>query len=85
MYTDSEQLFDVITMAAHTTEKRFMVEIIAAREAYNRYEISNVGLVPGDFNPAEGLTNSKVRAQLNELVYKGIDTTRVSQWTYRMK
>ena len=54
MYTDSKQLFDVITRAAHTTEKRFMVEIMAARETYNRYEISNVGLVPGDSNPADG-------------------------------
>ena len=39
MLTDSKQLFEVITRAAHTTEKRLMVEIMAARKAYNRHEI----------------------------------------------
>ena len=85
MYTDSKQLFDVITRAAHTTEKRLMVEIMAAREAYNRYEISNVGLVPGDSNPADRLTKPKIFVQLNELLHQGVDSTKVSQWIYRME
>ncbi len=54
MFTDSKQLFDVLTTAAHTTEKRLMVKIMVAREAYNRIEISNVRLVPGRSNPANG-------------------------------
>ena len=61
------------------------MEIMAAREAYNRYEISNVGLVPWDSNPADGLTKSRICAQLNELLHREIDATRVSQWMYRMK
>ena len=45
MYTDSKQLFDVITRAVHTTEKRLMVGMQAVCEAYNMHETSNVGLV----------------------------------------
>lgn len=83
MFTDSKQLFDVITRASHTTEKRLMVEITAARESYNRYEISTVGLVAGDVNPADGLTKPGICKPLNELLETSIDSTVVSQWIYR--
>ena len=55
MYTDSKQLFDVVTRPAHTNRKRLLVKIMAVLEACNRYEILNVGLVPGDSNAADGL------------------------------
>ena len=83
MFTDSKQLFDVITRASHTTAKRLMIEIMAAREAYNRYEISNLGLVSGKSNPADGLTKSGVSIQFNNLLYRGNDNTHVLQWIYR--
>jgi len=83
MFTDSKQLFDVITRASHTTEKRLMVEITAAREAYNRHEISTVGLVPGEVNPADGLTKSGICKPLDDLLAYSMDTTTVSQWIYR--
>ncbi len=83
MFTDSKQLFDVLTTAAHTTEKRLMVEIMAAREAYNRFEISNVGLVSGRSNPARGLTKPGISIPLNKLLYRGADNTNLEQWIYR--
>ena len=83
MYTDSKQLFDVITRALHTTEKRLMVEIMAAREAYNRHEISNVGLILGDENQADGLTKSRVSVKLNRVLSQGKDLTAAVQWIYR--
>lgn len=33
LMTDSKQIFDVITKATHTTEKRLMIDIAARREA----------------------------------------------------
>ena len=85
MYTNSKNLFDVIARAANTTEKRLTVEILAAREMYNRDETSNVGLVPGDSNPADELSKSKICAQLNEQLNRGIDNARVSQWIHPMR
>ena len=85
MYTDSKQLFDVITKAAHTTEKSLMVEIMAAREAYNRHEISNVGLVSGDSNPADGLTKPEICTQLDDILYMGKDYAKGTQWIYRIE
>ncbi len=56
MFTDSKQLFDFITQASHTTEKRLMIDVAAAREAYYRHEISNVGLIAGEDNIPDCLT-----------------------------
>ena len=56
-----------------------MVEIMAAREAYNRYEISNVCLFLGDYSLADGLSESKICAQLKELQHRRTGTTKVSQ------
>ena len=39
MFTDSRQLFAVMTEYAYTTEKATMVEIMVEREAYNLHEI----------------------------------------------
>lgn len=59
MFTDSKQLFEVITRASNTTENHLMIDFAAASETYNTFEISNVGLVAGTDNPADGLTKSK--------------------------
>jgi len=56
MLTDSRQMLDVITRASHTTEKRLMIDVAAARDVYNKHEISNVGLVKSEHNIADGLT-----------------------------
>lgn len=85
MFTDSKQLFDVITRASHTAEKRLMIDVAAAREAYNNFEISNVGLVAGIDNPADGLTKPKLCKPLYELLRTGIDATPVAQWIIRKK
>lgn len=39
LLTDSKQLFDVMTKATHTTEKRLISDVAAAREAYKQSEI----------------------------------------------
>lgn len=83
MFTDSKQLFDVITRASHTTEKRLMIDIASAREAYKNFEISNVGLVAGTDNPADGLTKPRVCKPLYDLLRTGQDDTPVSQWIIR--
>jgi hypothetical protein len=58
MMMDSRALFDVITRARYTTERRLMVYIAAAREAYQNRKMSNIGLIRSEFNPEDGLTKA---------------------------
>lgn len=81
--TDSLQMFDVITKASSTTERRLMIYIEAARESYNREEISNVGLVLSENNIADSLT--KPNKALEKLLATGIDDNPVQQWIIRTK
>ena len=83
MLTDSKQMFDVITRASHTTKKRLMIDVAAAREAYKRYEISNVGLVRSEHNPADGLTKPPICPALDATLCTGRDVNPVKQWVTR--
>ena len=58
MLTYSKALFDVLTRTRYTTERRLMVDIAAAREAYHEWIISNIGLIRSEFNIADGLTKA---------------------------
>ncbi|CDF33317.1 unnamed protein product [Chondrus crispus] len=83
MRTDSKQMFDVIMKASHTSERRLMIDIAAAREAYNENEISNVGLVRSEHNVADGLTKPKYCKALESLLRTGKDENPVEQWIIR--
>lgn len=79
MLTDSKQLFGVITRASHTTEKRLMIDVAAAREAYNRYEISNVGLVKSEHNVSDGLKKPGLCTALDAALRLWKDVNPVKQ------
>jgi len=83
IFTDSKQLFDVVTKASHPTEKRLLVDIAAARQAYNRFDISNVGLIASCDNIADALTKVRGCGALDSLLRTGIDNTPVAQWVIR--
>lgn len=57
-----------------------MVDVAAAREAHNKLEISNVGLIAGTVNPADRLPKPKFRKPLFDIPPSGIDTSHVDQW-----
>jgi len=83
IFTDSKQLFDVVTKGSHPTEKRLMVDVAAARQAYTRHDISNVGLIASNDNMADPLTKAHGCGALNELLRTGVDRTPVVQWVIR--
>eukprot|EP00170_Pyropia_yezoensis_P004332 contig_17702_g4344 len=83
MLTDSRQLFDVITRASHTTEKRLMIDIAAAREAYNRNEISNVSLVKSASDLADGRTKPRFSQCVDDVLWTAMDRNPVELWIIR--
>eukprot|EP00171_Calliarthron_tuberculosum_P003375 IDg3375t1 len=61
-------LFDIITRNRQTSEKRLMIDIRAAREAYNERDISNIALIESEHNPADALTKIKSNKALSKLL-----------------
>ena len=57
-----------------------MIDIAATREAYNKNEILNVGLVRSEHNPADGLTKPKYCKALDTIIETGINNNPVEQW-----
>lgn len=83
MLTDSKQLFDSVTCGKRTAERRLSIDISAARQSYQNYEIECLGLVRGDANPADGLTKASGNSALRRLMETGRDETSVEQWIER--
>lgn len=83
MFTDSKQVFDVITRGKRPTERRLAIDVCAAREAYGNREIDRVGLVRGEDNPADALSKIGSRNGLLDIIEKGVDKTPVQEWIVR--
>lgn len=83
MMTDSKALFDVLTRARYTTERRLMVDIASAREAYAENLISNVGLIRSEHNPADGLTKIDSNDALSRLLRRHRLDHPVEQYVIR--
>ena len=82
--TDSKQMFHVITKARHTTERKLMIDIAAARESYTCGEISNLGLVLSEDNVADGLTKPGICETHHNLILFGTNELKVKQWIIRI-
>lgn len=83
MFTDSKQLFDVVTKASHSSEKRLMIDIAAAREAYNRHDITSVGLIASEHNLSDAMTKLRCGPALDSFLRTGVVHTPVVQWIVR--
>ena len=71
LQTDSKSLFDIISKGSCTSEKRIMLHIHSAREAYKSKEISNIGFVRSSDDLADGLTKEKMQKALFVLLQEG--------------
>jgi hypothetical protein len=83
LYTDSQSLFDVITKGSMTSERRLMIDIALAQEAFKRHWISNIGLVPSEHNLADGLTKPGRSELLRDVIRQGRLDIHVRQWIVR--
>ena len=83
MFTDSESLFKVIVKSTTTTGKRLMIDIQAAREAYDQSEISDVGWIVSEDNPADGLSKPKRCELLESILDSGRNELKAEKWIIR--
>jgi hypothetical protein len=76
-------LFDVITKASYTQEKRILIDLASAREGYRKLEIDDIGLVSSEENLADGFTKETNMDKLREAVRTGKLNTIVKQFVIR--
>jgi hypothetical protein len=81
--TDSKTLFDVITKASYTREKRILIDLASVREGYRRFYIDDIGLISSEENLADGLTKETNMDKLREAVSTGMLQTVVKQFVIR--
>lgn len=83
MFTDSKSLFDIITKCSSTTEKRLMIDIRSVQEGYETQEISDMGLVRSEFNPADCLTKVAHNQVMESIMNLNYLQHPVEQWVFR--
>lgn len=85
MLTDNKSLFDVLTKATSTTEKRLMIDIQTVRDAYRSFEVNDVALVRSEFNIADALTKCKSQSIMIDTIRNGRLDHPIQQWIIRSK
>lgn len=83
MFTDSLSLFDVLTKATVTTEKRLMIDLKTVKDSYKCQEIENICHVRSEFNPADALTKVKRNLLLEQFLETNKLDHPVEQWVIR--
>lgn len=83
MFTDSKQVLDIITSGKKTSKRRLAIDFKVIRDAFYRFEIDLIGLVRGEHNPVDGLSNTKHNDMLKCILSDMIDETPTVEWTVR--
>jgi hypothetical protein len=81
--TDSLSLFDVITRASITAEKRLMIDLCVVKQAYERSEVGTIGFVRTEHNPADVLAKIARCAILERIIITANLHHPVEQWIER--
>lgn len=81
--TDSYSLYECLVKMGTTKEKRLMIDIMAARESYEKGEISEIRWIAGGSNPADAMTKGKPNNALEKLITNNKLTVQVQGWVER--
>lgn len=82
MFTYSKSVFDVITNCSSTEEKRLTINIPQVRKTYDLGEISKIGLIKSENNPAEAFSKVKACSAVKKVIYPNFSTFPVEQSVY---
>ena len=83
MFTDSLSLFDVVTKATITTERRLMIDIAGVKQAYKAKEIHTLGFIRTNYNVADALTKVKACDAMRKTLRTGKLEHPIEQWVER--
>ena len=83
VFAGSKQVFDTIKKPSNNTERRLIIDIIAARQAYNHQEISHTSLVALEDKIADGLTKTKAGSSVMKVLTSGKNVLNVKQMIIR--
>lgn len=79
---DNKCLFDVTSNGFRTSERRLLLDMTAAKDAYKDEEISDIGLVRSGDNSADCLTKQMSQTFLKNTLAGRLDVT-LFQWIIR--
>lgn len=83
MLLDSRSLFDVLSRGTLTTERRLVIDLLAAREAYTKGDISDLGNVRSEFNLADCLTKQMDCSSMRHVMTTARINHPVEEWVVR--
>lgn len=83
LFTDSLSLFDTITKATTTLEKRLMIDVENVKETYVKHELEKLGYVRSQHNPSDAFTKVMKCKALDEALEGRLDHP-VEQWINRV-
>lgn len=83
MLTDSLSLFDIVTKASSTKEKRLAIDLACVNQAYQNFEIHTLGFIRSENNPADALTKVSSRCNLKNIIASHRLDHPVDQWIKR--
>lgn len=69
--TDSPKLFNVLTKATCTTEKRFMNDLQTLKDFYESFELNGVALVKLEYNFADALIKINTISIMKTVLHAG--------------
>ena len=84
IFTDSLSLFDVITKASTTVEKRLMIDLEVVKMAYQQNEMQQMGFIRSEHNIADCLTKSNSNDALVKTLKFAKINHPVDQWIDRI-
>jgi hypothetical protein len=86
LYTDARSLYHLtISLSACPTERRLAIDIAAVREAFEKRVISDIVLISGESNPADGCTKTSANGALEMLLDSGTAIINKQAWLVRDK
>lgn len=76
LLTDNETVFNFIIRSASTTKRRLMINIKAARQAYNEVTINDLIWIKRYYNLEDDMKKSKILPQLVAAIQSGKESTK---------